>query len=253
MSERDGYPQGVPCWTDLSTSDVEGARAFYGSLFGWEWEVTGPEFGNYSTARLSGKRVAAVASRMDDSQPVAWTTYLAVDDIDAVAAAVPAAGGTWVMQHDIGEQGRMGIGVDPAGAVFGVWQAAAHRGAELVNEPGTLVWHELVSADLPAAQAFYTAVLGVGWGSEEMAPGVPYGLLQVGGRSVGGATGGVPPHWAVYVEVADTDATAARIVELGGRELTPVAPSPQGPFGTFADPQGGAFAIIASGAADAGL
>jgi predicted enzyme related to lactoylglutathione lyase len=253
MSERSGYPQGVPCWTDLSTSDVAGAREFYGGLFGWEWQLTGPEYGDYSTGLLRGRKVAAVASRMDDGQPVTWTTYLAVADVDAFGAAVPAAGGTFVMQHDIGEQGRMAIAIDPAGAPFGVWQAAAHTGAELVDEPGTVVWNELVSPDLATAQAFYAAVLGVGWGSEEVAPGEPYGLLQVGGRTVGGATtpaAGERPHWRVYFEVADTEATAARAVELGGTLVTPVTPTPQGPMATFLDPQGGAFAVIASGSAE---
>ena len=139
MSERNGYPQGTPCWADLSTSDVEGAREFYGALFGWEWEIAGPEYGNYSTGSLRGKKVAAVASRMDDSQPVVWTTYLAVDDADKWAAAVPEAGGTVaVPPMEIPGQGRMAIGVDPTGAAFGIWEAAAHRGSELVNEPGTV-------------------------------------------------------------------------------------------------------------------
>ena len=34
MPTRDGYPQGVPSWADLVTPDVEGAKAFYGELFG---------------------------------------------------------------------------------------------------------------------------------------------------------------------------------------------------------------------------
>ena len=45
----------------------------------------------------------------------------------------------------------------PTGAFFGVWEAAAHRGSELVNEPGTVVWNELVTTDLDTAAAFYAA------------------------------------------------------------------------------------------------
>lgn len=94
MSERDGYPQGVPSWADLGTSDVEGARAFYGGLFGWDWEISGPEFMHYSQALLRGKKVAGLGPTMDPSQPVAWMTYLAVDDADKVVERIPAAGGT---------------------------------------------------------------------------------------------------------------------------------------------------------------
>jgi uncharacterized protein len=261
MSERDGYRQGTPCWADLATSDVEAARAFYGGLFGWEWEVAGPEFGNYSTGRLRGKRVAAVASRMEDSQPVAWTTYLAVDDADKWAAAVPEAGGTVAMAPmDIPGQGRFGIGADPTGAFFGVWQAAAHRGSELVNEPSTVVWNELVTPDVDAAGRFYEATLGVVFTAMEPAQpdeSMPdYKLLQVGGRTVGGAMPpmpgmeGLPPHWGIYFEVADADATLARAQELGARALSPVTPTPQGPMVSFLDPQGGPFAVIASGSTE---
>jgi uncharacterized protein len=261
MSERNGYPQGTPCWADLASSDVAGSREFYGALFGWEWDVVGPEFGDYSTGLLRGKKVAAVASRMDDSQPVAWTTYLAVDDADKWAAAVPEAGGKVAMAPmEIPGQGRFGIGADPTGAFFGVWEAAAHRGSELVNEPGTIVWNELLTPDLDAAAAFYESTLGIrfedmdGAGADESMP--VYKLLKVGGRTVGGAMPpmpgmeGLPPHWGIYFEVADADATLARAQELGAQVLSPVTATPQGPMASFLDPQGGAFSIIASGSTE---
>jgi predicted enzyme related to lactoylglutathione lyase len=259
MSERNGYPQGTPCWADLTSSDVEGARAFYGALFGWEWEIAAPEYGSYSTGLLRGKKVAAVANRMDESQPVVWTTYLAVDDADKWAAAVPEAGGTVAMAPmDIPGAGRFGIGADPTGAFFGVWQAAEHRGSELVNEPGTIVWNELVTPDLAAAGAFYEATLGLRFedmeGADASMPA--YKLLKVGGRTAGGAMApmpgmeGLPPHWGIYFEVADADAAVARAQELGARVVMPVTPTPQGPMASFLDPQGGAFSVIASGSTE---
>jgi uncharacterized protein len=257
MSERNGYPQGTPCWADLATSDVEGARAFYGGLFGWEWEIAGPEFGNYSTGSLRGKKVAAVASRMDDSQPVVWTTYLAVDDADKWAAAVPEAGGTVaIAPMEIPTQGRMGIGSDPTGAFFGIWEAAEHRGSELVNEPGTVVWNELVTPDLDAAAAFYAATLGIAFEDMDTGGNGVYKLLKVGGRTAGGAMpllpemGDLPPHWGIYFEVADTDAAVARAQELGAQALGPVQQTPQGPMAMLLDPQGGAFSVIASGSTE---
>jgi uncharacterized protein len=256
MSERDGYPQGVPCWTDLSTSDVAAAREFYGGLFGWEWDIGPAEFGHYSTALIRGRKVAAVAERMSDEQPVVWTTYFAVDDIDKFAAAVPEAGGTVLMQHDIGDQGRMGVAVDPAGAAFGVWQAAAHRGAELVNEPGTVVWNELVSPDLDSAAGFYPAVLGVSLEDMDTGGNGVYKLVKVDGRTVGGAMpllpemGPLPPHWGLYFEVADAAATVSQVRSLGGTVLGDVQETPQGPMAMFLDPQGAPFAVIASGSTE---
>ena len=41
---------------------------------------------------------------------------------------------------DVGTQARMLVAVDPAGAVFGAWQAGEHTGAQLVKEPGAFTW-----------------------------------------------------------------------------------------------------------------
>jgi hypothetical protein len=250
MSERDGYPQGVPNWADLATTDLEGARAFYGELFGWEWDVSGPEFMHYSQAMLKGRRVVGAGPTMGEGAPVGWMTYLAVDDADTVVASIPAAGGTVVVPPmEIPGSGRMSVAVDPSGATFGMWEAAAHQGSGLVNEPGTVVWNELVSPDLPAAREFYTAILGVEW-SEEDVEGSPYALFAVGGRTVGGAVSGDTPHWELYFEVADAEATVARARELGGEVVAPVSPTPQGPMATLRDPQGATFSIIASGSTE---
>jgi uncharacterized protein len=260
MSERNGYPQGTPCWADIWTDDPEGGRAFYAGLFGWEWEVSpDPAFGGYSIALLRGKRVVGLSPKMDPSQPTAWVTYLAVDDADAFAAAVPGAGGTVVgPPMGIADQGRMALATDPAGAFFGVWQQATHRGSELVDEPGTVVWNELVAPDIDKDGEFYRATLGLGL--EDMAgtdPSMPvYKLFKVDGRTVGGAMppipemGDLPPHWGIYFEVADADDAVARAQDLGARVLSPVQPTPQGPMATLADPQGGAFAVIASGSTE---
>jgi predicted enzyme related to lactoylglutathione lyase len=260
MSERSGYPQGTPSWADIATDDPDAARAFYAGLFGWDWEVNpDPAFGGYSIATLRGKRVVGLAGKMDPSQPTAWVTYLAVDDADAFAAAVPGAGGTVVAPPmDIADQGRMALATDPAGAFFGVWQPDAHTGSELVNEPGTPVWNELIAPDMDTAADFYGRTLGITFG--DMAgsdPSMPvYKLLQVDGRSVGGAMPpmpgmeGLPPHWGIYFEVADTDAAVAKAEELGAKVLSPVQQTPQGPMATLQDPQGGAFAVIASGSTE---
>jgi predicted enzyme related to lactoylglutathione lyase len=86
--------------------------------------------------------------------------------------------------------------------------------------------------------------------------GMVYKLLEVDGRTAGGAMPqlpgmeNIPPHWGVYFEVADADATVARAQELGAQLLSPVTPTPQGPMATLLDPQGGAFSIIASGSTE---
>src|SRR5687767_727873 len=96
MLERDGYPPGVPCWVDTEQPDVDAAAAFYGALFGWEFEDRMPADapGRYLVARLDGRDVAAVGSQPGGAARAAvWNTYVAVDSADDAAARVEAAGG----------------------------------------------------------------------------------------------------------------------------------------------------------------
>ena len=55
---------------------------------------------------------------------------------------------------DVGDgAGRMSFVLDPTGAAVALWQAGTHIGATRVNEPNTLIWNELTSADLDRALA----------------------------------------------------------------------------------------------------
>src|SRR3954453_13075647 len=140
MSNQDRYIPGVPCWIDITQPDPEAAVAFYGELFGWQFEdVMPPESpAPYFVARLEGGDVAAVASQ-PEGPPPAWNTYIWVADADETAAKVRAAGGSVLMEpYDVFDAGRMAAFADPAGAPFLVWQAGTHRGATVVNEHGSL-------------------------------------------------------------------------------------------------------------------
>ena len=121
---------------------------------------------------------------------------------------------------DVLDQGRMAIAADPEGAIFGLWQAGLHKGAQVVSEPGALAWNELWTRERDQAKTFYSAIFGYGIDDETM-PG--YTFWQVEGKGVAGAMDippdippQVPAHWAVYFWVDDTDAAAAKVVALGG-------------------------------------
>jgi hypothetical protein len=136
---------------------------------------------------------------------------------------------------------------DPTGATFGVWQPAAHIGAQLVNIPNTLSWNELLTRDLEGAKAFYSAVFG--WTYETDANGYVAvsqdDRVQAGMMEITEAMGEMPPNWSAYFLVEDADAAAARVKELGGNVLVP--PTPAGDIGKFVvvqDPQGAVFNVI---------
>jgi predicted enzyme related to lactoylglutathione lyase len=272
MSEQDRYIPGVPCWIDTSHPDPEAAVAFYRDLFGWELEnVMPPESGaKYFMARIRGGDVGAIGSQPEGAPPAAtWNTYVWVEDADETAAKVRAAGGNVLMEPmEVGDAGRMAVFADPAGAAFCVWQPARHRGAAIVNEPGSLNFNELHTRDLDSAAAFYGAVFGweplnvgggvmwalPGYGDflEQRNPGMRENMAKMGAperfedvvASIVPITDDqpdTPPHWGVTFAVDDADAIAARATELGGRVVVAPFDAPWVRMTVLADPQGATF------------
>lgn len=268
MSEHDRYIPGVPCWVDTTQPDPQAAVAFYGDLFGWEFTNVMPADAPlpYHVARLRGGDVAAVAGQRGAGAAV-WNSYIWVDDADATTARVRAAGGTVLAQPgDVGDAGRMAIFADPDGAAFRVWEAREHRGATVVNEPGSLNFNDLHTPDLERARAFYGGVfgwdlVGTGGGSsawalpaygdflEQRNPGTRERQRAMGAperfeevvASVSPITDDRPAHWGVTFAVADADAVAARAVELGGQVVVPPFDAPWVRMTIITDPQGATF------------
>ncbi|HXO23803.1 MAG TPA: VOC family protein [Streptosporangiaceae bacterium] len=234
--------------------DVPQAIAFYQALFGWDIELGGPEVGGYSIAHQGGQIVAAISPKMGaPGAPSVWTTYLATDDVDATAAKIKSAGGQLLAEPmDVMEEGRMAVAMDPAGAVFGLWQGGHTTGLGVANEPGALVWNEQFSRDLAGSQAFYQAVFGYGY-QDMSGDGFKYAMLMVGDHEVGGigeypegTPAELPAAWATYFAVADTDAAVARVLELGGRLVEPAWDSPYGRMAVVADDQGAVFSVMST-------
>jgi uncharacterized protein len=244
MSERSGYAPGVPCWADTWQGDAEAAVSFYTQLFGWE-----AARGEYTMFQLRGRDVAGLGERVVD--PVAWTTYVWVDDADATANAATDAGGSAVVEpFDSLDGGRIAIIADPAGAALGVWQLGEHRGAELVNEPGAWAMSLLASPDPEGAKAFYGSVFG--WETEAFGPATLFRLPgYVGGEPqqpvprdvVAAMVGGDAARWTPDFWVHDADETVRRAQELGGGVVAPPADTGVGRTAVLADPTGAVFSI----------
>jgi uncharacterized protein len=253
MAERDGYAPGTPSWVDLTTPDLEAALAFYGGLFGWEFEDAGEEAGHYHMASVRGRRVAGLGPAQAGAPPVAyWTTYLSGSDVDAHAGAIGDAGGRVLFGPlDVMGEGRMLVAQDPEGAAFGVWQPQAHTGAQLVNENAALSWNERLTRDIEGTTRFYGAVFDYTF---EALPGMPastYQLIKVADQVVAGVfaipdevPAEAPPHWLTYFWLDDVDAGFERVRELGGQVLREPVDSPYGRYAPVQDPQGAGFCLI---------
>ncbi|MFF4651501.1 VOC family protein [Streptomyces sp. NPDC001380] len=246
MPPRDSYPDGAPCWADLTTPDPQAARAFYGPVMGWEFEDLGPAMNGYTMCRSGGRRVAGLMPPPPggEGMPSMWNVYLAASDVDAVYGRVAAADGKPVMgPHDVPGAGRMAYAFDPAGASFGLWQAGGHTGAELVGEPGAPCWYELETSEGAEADAFYRTLfpyeqeqIGDGRDFDYTAWKVPGGGdSPVCGRH---RTGTAEPRWSVYLAVPDADAAAEAVQRLGGQVLVDPFDSPHGRMVPCTDPAG---------------
>lgn len=138
MPTRREASVGAPCWIDLSTPDIAGARTCYTGLLGWEAEEPDEAFGGYFNFTSGGHRVAGcVAIAADNPAPAAWTVYPGSSDAVATATAVADGGGqVHVPAGPVGDLGSMAVAADPTGAAFGVWQPGTHPGLGILAEPG---------------------------------------------------------------------------------------------------------------------
>ncbi|HWX95779.1 MAG TPA: VOC family protein [Solirubrobacteraceae bacterium] len=254
MSERTQYPAGAFCWTDLTTTDQQAAKAFYAGLFGWEAEdMPVGEGVFYSMQRLRGKDVAAISPQPPQQReagvPPTWNSYVSVESADAALERAKELGATvHAPAFDVLEAGRMGVIQDPQGAFLLAWEPRQHHGAALVNEPGAFVWNELNTTDPEGAIPFYSGLFG--W-QIEPAGGTaePYLSIKNGEANNGGMRGlgqpGVPPHWLVYFAVEDIDAAIARVAELGGSKMVGPIDIQIAKIAVVSDPQGAFFALYA--------
>jgi len=249
MAIVQSHRTGTPCWADLATTDLDGARAFYGAVLGWSFDDQGADFGGYNMCSLDGELTAGMGPLQPGGSPVpCWTLYLGSDDIEASSAAVQAAGGQVVVEPmQVGEHGHMLVAVDPTGAVFGMWQPLQHHGAGRFGETGALCWAEANSPDAGVAATFYGAISGLVPTKME---GMAYFTLNHGEKPYYGVLqmteewAGIPPHWSVYFVVDDADATAVQVAELGGRVHHGPFDTPFGRILVCADPQGAMVTLI---------
>jgi uncharacterized protein len=174
-----------------------------------------------------------------------WNTYVWVDNADETAQRVEQARGrVLAAPFDVPGAGRMAECADPSGAGFRTWQAREHRGAQLVNAPGSWNWSNLNTPDAAGAMRFYTTVFGWKFSEVDFGAGASCMVRMPGyadflevrnpGIRDKHAAAGAPPgftdavswlqqipsdaevHWSVTLSVADADSVAARTTQLGG-------------------------------------
>ena len=242
-----------PVWVDLSSPDAGASRTFYSNLFGWRVDVMDEaQYGGYGLAKLGDSDVAGIGPKQSPDQPTVWSVYIGTDDADGLVRRVEQAGGNVIVPGmDVGDQGRMVVFQDPAGAFLSAWQSNTMSGFQ-TGAPNTFGWAELNARGLERAIPFYEAVFGWTHRTSEMGEGQPpYTEFLLGDESIAGAMemnpmvpAEVPSYWAVYFTVADVDESFRKAIDAGAQEMVPPQDFPGGRFAILSDPQGAAFGLL---------
>ena len=120
-------------WHELCAADWEKALSFYGEIF--SWQKVGAEIGPSQTYQLfsAGGRTIGGMFNKNAVEPVPfWMYYFNVDDIDAAAARVKAAGGK-VSEGPLELSGGIWIArcSDPQGAAFALQSMRGQDASEM--------------------------------------------------------------------------------------------------------------------------
>ncbi len=247
-------------WCELCTTDPTAAIAFYRRVVGWNACSAPPPNGHYTIVSAGQMPVGGImqlpAAVLEAGGRPAWIGYIGVDDVDAYAERVAAAGGKiYRPADDIPGVGRFAIVADPHGAVFCLFMP--HCAMTLPADdttPGRVGWHELHAGDREADFAFYAGLFG--WTKTEAIDLGPMGVYQT--FATGGPTGdamtggmmtrseGIPaPTWLYYFTVDDIRTAAARVTDAGGQVLMGPHQVPDNSWIVHClDPQGVMFALV---------
>lgn len=248
MAKRNTSSVGAPCWVDTWQPDPQGAKEFYGGLFGWTFDeaLPMPGFeGGYWLARLDGRSVGGVGQAPPGS-PAGWLTHVRVRDIGQASALAEQAGGRQLGTIDARAHSQ--LVADSSGVLFCLRQAGVNDGVELADQPNSWAMSSLHTPELGKAQEFYKAMFN--W-ELKSPPDAPFSLWLLEDQLVAVATAtdgvAVPPHWSVNFGVTDADRTADRAVALGGGIVMAPMDTPGFRSAVISDPWGGVVAVSAVG------
>lgn len=122
--------QNTMCWQELATSDVEAAKKFYSTVFGWDPKTQGVGTpAEYTEIYFGDQPMGGMMKIKEEwgNMPPNWSVYYEVADCDACVAKAESLGGRICLPPtDIPQTGRFAVIQDPQGAVFNVIKLDQH-------------------------------------------------------------------------------------------------------------------------------
>lgn len=254
------FDEGTFCWLDLSTTDLNGAKKFYGGLFGWTFKdiPMGNDGEVYAIASIKGNDICGLSKATQDGPGAQgrthWNSYVSVHNVDQIFGRAKELKAKALMPPaDVMNAGRMAIVQDPTGAPICFWQPKEAIGNQADPwAPGSACWYELYTTDIDLAGKFYCDLLGWTIKSGNLTDHKYYEISKQK-KAFGGMMAlpkemqGTPSHWLNYFAVSDCQGSTQKATQLGARVLMKPKTIPEvGMFAAFQDPQNGPFAIFES-------
>lgn len=238
-------------WHDLVTPDPDGARKFYGAMFGWEFKDAGEKAKHYTVVLLKGRPIAGILdSRGGKAQKARpqWVGSISVPSVDAAVTTVKAGGGKVLWgPKSLGPRGPVALVADAEGAAFVLMRAPDGDPPDADPVVNDWLWNEMWTRQPDSAASFYGRLAGYK-ATPSSNPNRRYFLLETSGQPRGGIAElkekDVSPTWLAYVRVPDLAAAVQQARTLGAKVL--IAPSPEirnGTVALIADPTGALIAL----------
>ncbi|MER5424301.1 VOC family protein [Streptosporangium roseum] len=195
------------CWMDLKTHDIPGTAAFFSAVLNWRFAVDEDDWRRATKITVDGHQIGTVSDLANPIYPPGTPAHIAyyvrVDDVDRRVEMATANGAQLVLApFDAGDQGRMATLIDPAGAVFSLWQAGRFSGWRVPPKTAYAPQRMVLAGDRHRqAEDFYRQVLGAGFACCD--------FLTVS------ESGGGAPQWELAVGATDLQEVAARVRDHG--------------------------------------
>ncbi len=209
-------------WTDLSTYDMQAARADYSDVFSWSFGGDGA----YDFASISGQQVAAIFPMPERlaqmNMPSFWMSYIHVDDLDAKVEQARRHEGVIieVEPQPFSDEARIALVRDPSGAGFTMYERPEITSA--TSGPGAVVARFHHVPDIALIEPFYADLFNWRFEKSVETPWPRYDIRHPDGtvvaqaEEVPEAIRGKFRYWMPCFGVRSVDDTVQRIKARGG-------------------------------------
>jgi hypothetical protein len=242
------HDDGMPIWVDINVETPEqhhDLRAFLSALYGWTWDVGGPEMGFYAIGSHDGAPVLGIGQ--GEGGDGTATTYFKTSAInDTFDEAIELGSSINFPVTQVMDLGTMAILTDPTGARFGLWQPGTFGGFGVAYEANAPGWFDHASSDPAQAGKFYASLTG----HQVSSPETDMRILQNGEQwfaSLSESQTDLEPQWNPIFVVDSLKRVHELVPRHGGAIVIDEMPVPGSVICVFSEPVHGTLMTVMQG------